>query len=87
MKKLLLWLLNQDKSNPSFYARIDNVKYYSREFLEAQPPTLSIGNFLHQMDLMDKCMLDKKNGLRVVQGNDVLEATDEEVKDVTNIHD
>jgi hypothetical protein len=87
MQKFLLWLLNKLNKNPNCYAFIDNGKYFSREFLEAEKPTLSIGNFLYKMDLMDRCMIDKSKGVRVIENYSIRRAADDEIKDITHLND
>ena len=64
LQKLLLKILNWLDKGPNYYAFVDNVKVYSREFLEADVRYYkhkTIRRFLKDMDKMEKCMLSGKN--------------------------
>lgn len=52
----LLWVINKIKTSPSEYARIDNIEYFSRSFLEFGNQQKTIKQFLEESDLMTKCV-------------------------------
>ncbi len=60
MKKILLKLINYLERTPSHYARIDNIRNYSRDFIESFKGK-TIDEFLEEMDNMDRCMQSVKN--------------------------
>lgn len=61
MKEVLLRLLNKMERTPSFYARIDNIRNYSRQFLNGINPSMTMGEFLDDMDRMESCMNSGEN--------------------------
>lgn len=72
--KLLNWM--HKHKDPSYYASVDNVKVYSREFLESVNPKDTMKKFLADMDRMDRCM--RSGGNCIIKGDIVYKDVDAE---------
>ena len=62
IQSILLWIINSIESTLSIFARIDNINFYSKEFIETYKGN-TVEEFLTENKKMDDCMSSGKNCL------------------------
>lgn len=61
--KAILRIANKIKTTPVVYGCVNNIDYYSKEFLRSYDQSKTLKEFFKDMDKMEKCMKSGENCL------------------------